>query len=106
MPAATAVLAALFLAYEPGGITYPPGRFADVAIGQGENPTSLGADLANLSEIEPNMRRLQTRRDLIQTGKADVLEAGSISPLNQWEVIERTARRHKCSLDYFFGFGF
>jgi hypothetical protein len=38
--------------------------------------------------------------------KADSLGESSISPLNGWDEIDRTALRHQWSLDYFLGFGF
>jgi hypothetical protein len=108
LTAATAILAGLFLVCEPGGRTDAPGRFPEVPSGQeGGSGATVYGDIANLPQIEPKLHLLQDRRaQSLATVQADSPEGVGLSPLNRWDEIERTARRHKCSLDYFLGFGF
>jgi len=88
--------------------------------GQGVAPGSsrmiLLAEIEQLPHVEDHLRSLQARSYLpleegdFSRGTLTTASARSsgqaISALNRWGAIDRTARRHKATLDYFFGFGF
>ena len=71
----------------------------------------LISDLHDLANVEKSMRPLQDRISQHQQQvAAGEMQPGSrplaASPLLLWNRINRTARRHKATLDYFLGFGY
>lgn len=67
------------------------------------------ADVQALPSIEPSLGSLQSihyqqEAELAQASPGEMLLTDS--PLFWWARIERTARRHKSTLDYFLGFGY
>jgi hypothetical protein len=65
------------------------------------------ADLQTIAEIEPSLKQLQEQKAKSQQHdlRADRLSVSNPS-LNRWDRIDRTAHRHKSTLDYFLGFGY
>jgi hypothetical protein len=79
----------------------PSGRAAEVV----RRPPII-SDVATLAEIEPSLKQLQERKAKTEQQALQTDGPASRPSLNRWDRIDRTARRHKSTLDYFLGFGY
>jgi hypothetical protein len=96
-----------FFTLTPGG----PPSFGPQALSPappvpyGDQGPFLVSDVADLTRLEKCLHRLQDNPPPMPSDLAPD-DAGVAALLNGWERVGRTARRHKSTLDYFFGFGF
>ena len=79
----------------------PSGRAAEVL-----HRPPIVTDIETMAEIEPSLKQLQERKAKTEQHALETDGPASHPSLNRWDRIDRMARRHNSTLDYFFGFGY